>query len=53
MTKTYMQMRPNEIHNKLMKRIPQPEARELKKEEIAKAKQAKKIERLSTFQRKR
>lgn len=46
-------MRPNEIHNKLMKRIPQPEARELKKEEIAKAKQAKKIERLSTFQRKR
>jgi len=53
MTKTYMQMKPNEIHNKLMKRIPQPEARELKKEQIAKAKQAQKIERLSTFQHKR
>jgi len=53
MTKTYMQMKPNEIHNKLMKRIPQPEARELKKAEIAKAKQAKRIERLSTFQRNR
>jgi len=53
MTKTYMQMKPNEIHNKLMKRIPQPEARELKKAEIAKAKQAQKIERLSNFQHKR
>lgn len=53
MAKTYMQMRPNEIHNKLMKRIPEPEARELKKAEIAKAKQAQKIERLSTFQHKR
>jgi len=53
MTKTYMQMRPNEIHNKLMKRIPQPEARELLKENIAKAKRAQRIERLSNFQHKR
>lgn len=46
-------MRPNEIHNRLMKRIPEPEMRELKKTEIAKAKRAQKIERLSTLQHKR
>jgi hypothetical protein len=53
MAKTYLKMRPNEIHNRLMKRIPEPEMRELKKAEIAKAKQAQKIERLSNIQRRR
>jgi hypothetical protein len=53
MAKTYLKMRPNEIHNKLMKRIPEPEMRELMKDEIAKAKHAQKIERLSTLQHKR
>ena len=53
MTKSYIKMRPNEIHNKLMKRIPQPEARELMKEEIARAKKVQRFARLSTFQHKR
>jgi len=53
MTKPYIKMRPNEIHNRLMKRIPEPEMRELKKAEIAKAKQAQKIERLSAIQHRR
>ena len=53
MTKSYIKMRPNEIHNKLMKRIPQPEARELMKEEIARAKKVQRFARLSTCQHKR
>lgn len=53
MTKPYLKMRPNEIHNKLMKRIPQPEARELMKAEIARVKKAHRFARLSAFQHKR
>ena len=53
MTKTYLQMRPNELHNALVKRIPEPEARELKKAEVERAKKAQRFARLSNFQHKR
>ena len=53
MTKLYMQMRPNEIHNRLMKRIPEPEVREMMKDEIARAKKIQRAERLSALQRKK
>ena len=53
MTKPYMKLRPNELHNKLMKRVAEPEARELIKATIARAKQTQRIERLSNFQHKR
>jgi hypothetical protein len=48
-----MNMRPNELHNALVKRIPEPEMRELKKAEIERAKKVQRAERLSTFQHKR
>ena len=46
-------MRPNELHNALMKRIPEPEMRELKKAEIEQAKKIQRFARLSNFQHKR
>ena len=53
MSKSYMNMRPNELHNALMKRIPEPEMRELKKAEIEQAKKIQRFARLSNFQHKR
>jgi len=53
MPKTYLNMTPNEIHNALTKRIPQPEARELKKQELLNLKHKLKSERLRTIQHKR
>ena len=53
MPKLYMQMRPNELHNRLMKRIPEPEVREMMKDEIARAKKIQRAERLSALQRKK
>ena len=46
-------MRPNELHNALVKRIPEPEMRELKKAEIEQAKKIQRFARLSNFQHKR
>jgi hypothetical protein len=53
MTKSYLTMRPNELHNALVKRIPEPEMRELKKAEIEQAKKIQRFARLSNFQHKR
>jgi hypothetical protein len=50
MTKPYMKMKPQELHNKLAKRIPQPEARELIKADILKAKKAQRVDRLIRLQ---
>ena len=52
MTKAYIKMRPNELHNALVKHIPEPEMRELKKAEIERAKKVQRAERLSNFQHK-
>ena len=53
MTKAYIKMRPNELHNALVKHIPEPEMRELKKAEIEHAKKTQRAERLRNFQHKR
>lgn len=53
MPKTYLNMTPKEIHNALTKRIPQIEARELKKQELLNLKSKLKSERLRTIQHKR
>jgi hypothetical protein len=53
MTKTYMKMKPQELHNKLSKRIAQPEALELRKTEILQAKKKQRSDKMTRLQHKK
>jgi len=53
MTKTYMQMKPQELHNRLSKRIAQPEALELRKAEILQAKKEQRSDKMTRLQHKK
>lgn len=50
MSKPYMKMKPQELHNKLTKRIKQPEAVALEKERILQAKRTNKIDKMTRLQ---